>query len=419
MIAYHFPPVRVSSGIQRTLKFTRYLLDYNWRAQVLTVVPKAYSEINGGQLKEIPEKIYVKRAFALDTSRHLSIKGRYLEWMALPDRWVSWFLSGLMSGILITVKFRPKVIWSTYPIATAHLIGLAVHQLTGIPWVADFRDSMTESDYPVNLTQRKVYLWIERQTIKYCLRAVFTTPSAIKMYKERYPEIEDTRWVLIPNGYDEENFVKAEQSKAYKQAIENKNTNKITLLHSGVLYPSERDPSQFFQAMSDLVNNGAINSTNLKIILRATGHNLHYKELIKQKGLQEIVFIETSVSYENALAEMLVADGLLIFQASSCNHQIPAKIYEYLRAKKPILALTDLKGDTAAVLTKAGTPPMIAALDNKEEIIEKITLFLQQISQCKVPPIPDEYIFSHSREARTKLLANVLNEVCNENLVDK
>ena len=171
MIAYHFPPVTVSSGIQRTLKFTRYLLDYGWKAQVLSVNPRAYIQVNDGQMGEIPKLVFVKRAFALDTSRHLSFKGRYLGWMALPDRWVSWCLGGSISGLLMIFKCKPKVIFSTYPIATAHLLGLILHRLTGILWVADFRDSMTEEDYPVNPRQRAMYLWIEQQAIKYCAKA--------------------------------------------------------------------------------------------------------------------------------------------------------------------------------------------------------------------------------------------------------
>lgn len=413
MIAYHFPPVRVSSGIQRTLKFTQYLLDHHWNAQVLTVNPRAYSETNQGQLKEIPEEVFVKRAFALDTSRHLSLKGRYLHWMALPDRWVSWSFAGMISGLILIAKFRPKIIWSTYPIASAHLIGLILHRLTGIPWIADFRDSMTEDDYPVNPTQRKVYRWIEKQTIKHCTRAVFTTPGAIRMYKERYPEMGENRWVLIANGYDEENFLEAEKS-VNNMPKKEKNGNKITLLHSGVLYPSERDPTQFFYAMEELVNSGVVSSENLKIILRATGHDDFYKNIIQEKGLQDIIFIEPGISYKEALAEMLSVDGLIIFQAANCNHQVPAKIYEYLRARKPILALTDTKGDTAAVLENSGVESLIAALDDKQEIINKITKFLHEIKQGTFPVIPDDYINSHSREARTEKLAKIMCEACRE-----
>ena len=407
MIAYHFPPVRVSSGIQRTLKFSSYLLDHGWKAQVLTVSPNAYESISNDQMAEIPSEVVVKRAFTLDTARQLSVKGRYVGWMALPDRWISWCLAGTLGGLQLIYQYRPKIIWSTYPIATAHLLGLILHRITGIPWVADFRDSMTEADYPANPTQRRVFRWIEKQTVTHCSRAVFTTPGAIRMYAARYPEIPASHWVLIANGYDEENFIRAEQSEAYRQALAKK-SDKIVLLHSGVLYPSERDPRQFFSALSELKRQGKIRAERFKVILRATGHDDLHRRLIADKGLEDIVFLEPSVAYEIALAEMLTVDGLLVFQASNCNHQIPAKIYEYLRARRPILALTDPEGDTARVLLDAGLTG-IAPLDDKEAIAKKMLEFIDNIQNQTTAIADDSQIALHSRASRTQLLADVLN----------
>lgn len=132
MIAYHYPPLRGSSGIQRTLKFSRYLSEHDWRPVVLSAHPRAYASTSNDQLAEIPKEVPVHRAFALDTSRHLAIKGRYLGALALPDRWVSWWFGAVVSGLRLIRRYRPEIIWSTYPIATAHLIALCLHRITGI-----------------------------------------------------------------------------------------------------------------------------------------------------------------------------------------------------------------------------------------------------------------------------------------------
>ncbi len=409
MIAYHFPPVRVSSGIQRTLKFSQYLLDEGWTAQVLTVHPRAYIQTSDGQMGEIAKEVTVKRAFALDTSRHLSIKGRYLGWMALPDRWVSWCLGGVIAGLNLVRQYKPRVIWSTYPIATAHLLALVLHRITGIPWVADFRDSMTEDDYPANPRQWAVYRWIEKQTVRFCSKAVFTTPGAIAMYAARYPEIPDSRWALIPNGFDEENFVQAERKIADKK-IAAENDRPLVLLHSGVLYPSERDPTAFFKALASLSEQGVIDAKRLKIILRATGHDDLHARLIEQNGLQDVVFLEPGIAYSDALVEMLTVDGLLVFQASNCNHQIPAKVYEYLRAQKPVFALTDPQGDTAQVLRDAGVS-YIVPLDDQAAIQENIEDFLTQLRQGHLKPGQNTRVEQYSRKFRTQQLAKLLDEV--------
>lgn len=409
MIAYHFPPVRVSSGIQRTLKFAHYLLERGWTAQVLTVTPNAYVKVSDDQLGEIPEQVFVERAFTLDTARELSIKGRYLGWMALPDRWVSWCLAGTWSGLRLIRRFRPKVIWSTYPIASAHLLGLILHRISGLPWVADFRDSMTEDDYPTDPRQRRIYRWIERQTVEHCSKAVFTTPGAIRMYAERYPDIPASRWALIANGYDEENFARAEASPEYRQAMAAKG-GQIVLLHSGILYPSERDPTQFFAALVELKQAGVIANGAVKVVLRATGHDDLHGRLIAEYGLQDVVFLEPGIAYEAALAEMLTVDGLLVFQASNCNHQIPAKIYEYLRARRPILALTDPAGDTARVLFDAGLHG-VAPLDNKQAIVEKLREFIGDIKGRRAEIASDAEIARHSRQARTQAFAEILDSI--------
>jgi len=249
MIAFHYPPFEAGSGIHRTLKFSRYLAEFGWHPIVLSANPMAYWHVSDKRLAEIPADVPVSRAFALDTARHLAFRGKYLKWMALPDRWSSWWLSGVPAGLALIRKHKPQVIWSTYPIATAHLIGLTLHRLSGIPWIADFRDSMSEDDYPSDPTVRKVYRWIESQTVKSCDRAVFTTPGAFRMYSLRYPEIQMCRWAVIPNGYDEEDFILAQRLVAPKEVITH---GQITLVHSGVLYPSERSPLAFFSALAEL-----------------------------------------------------------------------------------------------------------------------------------------------------------------------
>src|SRR5205823_2843386 len=88
MIAYHYPPVVGSSGIHRTLKFSRYLPDHGWQPTVLTVRHNAH--VNGASA-ELPAQVAVERAFALDTAVDLSIRGVYPRWLALPDRWISWW----------------------------------------------------------------------------------------------------------------------------------------------------------------------------------------------------------------------------------------------------------------------------------------------------------------------------------------
>ena len=406
MVAFHFPPMNVSSGIQRTLRFAQHLPESNWKPAVLTAHPRVGSGMSPAGLAEVPPHLQVRRAFALDTARHLSLRGAYPRWLALPDRWWSWWLGAVPAGLSLIRKLKPDVLWSTYPIATAHLIAYTLHRLTGIRWVADFRDPMVEPAYPSNQLEHRVFEWIEYKTLQHCVRAVFTSPGALRLCAERYPDIPRSRLTLIENGYDESAFAAAEQAVK----LGSSSSGPLVLVHSGTIYPSERDPRLFFDALSELCRTGVIKPGTLRIVLRATGCDHYLRGLIARYGLDGTVMLEPVVAYRVALAEMLAADGLLLLQAANCNYQVPAKLYEYLRARRPILALTDPAGDTAAVLRDAGIDT-IAPLDSQQAILRLLVRFLDLLQQQRAPVAGDAKVAGASRRVRTIELARVLDAV--------
>jgi glycosyltransferase involved in cell wall biosynthesis len=405
MIAYHYPPASISSGIQRTLKFSAYLPELGWQTSVLTVHPRAHEHQSAEQLRDIPASVIVRRAFALDAARHLSIGGRYPLAFALPDKWSSWWLGGVWSGLRLIREIKPHVIWSTYPIATSLAIGLTLHRLTGIPWVVDLRDSMTEEKYPADPRVRRVYLWLERKAVRHAAKVVFTSPGTLAMYRARYPDVPAQRWAIIENGYDEESFRSASTVRARERP-----PGPAVLLHSGILYPSERDPTQFFDAIEQLKKTGAVDASRLRVILRATRYDSIFGPEIERRNISDIVRLEPPIGYEAALAEMLTADGLLIFQAANCNHQIPAKLYEYFRARRPVIALTDPAGDTAGAMQQAGLPA-VAPLDDRERIAAMLVAFLASLEAGTARVASDEAVQAASRRNRTVELGRLLDEV--------
>lgn len=403
MIAFHFPPLHGSSGIQRTLKFAKYLPEHGWEPLVLTAHPRAYGQTGGDQLGDLPEHTVVRRAFACDASRHFAMFGRYPGWLAQPDRWFSWAAGAVPAGLLMIRRYRPQLIWSTYPIATAHVIGRALHRLSGLPWIADFRDPMLDDYYPPDALTRRMRLHVETRTLQCCAAAVVTTPGVLRRYRERYPGSKAT---LIENGYDEADFAQLAPQRPATQCF--------TLLHSGLVYPSERDPSAFLQALGELARDGALHAARFRVVLRAPGHEDWLKDRIAHYGAAGIVEIAPHLGYREALAEMASADGLLVLQATSCNEQIPAKLYEYLRARRPVLALTDAGGDTAATLQAAGIDT-IAPLDSVHDIKRALQRFIEDARTGAAPLASEAAIASCSRRMRTAQLAALMEEVCYAN----
>ena len=412
MIAYHFPPLAGSSGIQRTLRFVQHLPSLGWQPLVLSADPRAYEKTSDDLMADVPASTVVRRAFALDTSRHLQLQGRYLGWMARPDRWMSWKFDAIRQGLKLIDEFKPDVIWSTYPIATAHVIASALHRKTRIPWVSDFRDPMAQEGYPADPLTWQSYKDIETDAAQHARFCVFTTPGAARMYQQRYPAAA-SRMVVLENGYDEESFASVVPKPSLLPRSANVPglvTRPLVMLHSGIVYPSERDPTQLFEALGRLKKEGSLGPADLRVRFRASVHDDLLQSLAQTHGAQDFIELCPAIPYREALAEMLTVDALLVMQASNCNAQIPAKIYEYLRAGKPILGLTDPEGDTAGVLRGAGLNDM-ARLDSADEIARLLPGLVRSWRDGRTVLPQAMAVQQASRRGRSQALVALLQQV--------
>jgi glycosyltransferase involved in cell wall biosynthesis len=403
MVAFHFPPLAGSSGIQRTLRFVQHLPRHGWQPIVLSASPKAYERTSDDLMAEIPPGTVVERAWALDTSRHLSFRGRYIGALARPDRWISWRLAAVRAGMRLIREHRPDAIWSTYPIATAHLIARDLQQRSGLPWIADFRDPMAQEGFPEDPQTWDAFKAIEQMALEQARFSTFTTPGAVRFYRDRYPALA-ARLRMLENGYDEEAFAAAAR-RAPAPPERPAGAPKV-LLHSGIVYPSERDPTQLMAALRLLHDAGAIRPGTLVVRFRAAVHDDLLLDLARRHGVEPYIELAPAVPYAEALAEMMQVDALLVLQASNCNEQVPAKLYEYLRAGRPILCLSDPAGDTVAVMREAGIAPA-AALDSAPQIAALLQRYLEDGDAPFLPTVAA--VSAASREGRARQLAGWLD----------
>lgn len=374
LIAFHLPPSNVSSGHLRPLGFAKYLPASGWLPVVLSASESAYPTSDPESVGLIPESALIYRAFALDTKRHLGIRGKYPSILAQPDRWVSWWPAAVYRGLRLIRRYNVQAIWSTYPIMTSHCVAYTLSRLTGVPWIADFRDPVASSvATQTKLTAFTQRYW-ERRVLAQAKYSVFTTPGAMCSYAGRYPKLnDDGRFQVIPNGFDEDDFA----SLPLYEGISGERP--LHLVHSGILYASGRNPIPFLEALARLRNSGALTRLKLRITLRASGSEAAYSEALERLGLSEIVTLAPPIPYHEALAEQARADGLLLFQGGQYDNQIPAKLYEYLRIGRPIFALVGERGDTAAELHKAGGAEVVP-IDDVSRIEVGLKRFVQSLA---------------------------------------
>jgi glycosyltransferase involved in cell wall biosynthesis len=401
LIAFHFPPVQGSTGVTRTLAFARYLTRLGWDVTVLTVIPTAFERRLEDNYRLIPDDIQVHRAWAFDTKKAWSALGRYPRFLALPDRWQSWVLGGYIKGRSIIKDFQPHLIMSTYPLASAHLLGYLLHQASHIPWVAEFRDPMLQENYPNNRWERRAFSGIEKRVFRHADEVVVTTDGSRSYYAQRYPLFPVENISVISNGYDPEMFSSISRTPVSP-------SGHLVLLHSGVLYPHERNPQAFFTAIKSLGEQGVLDRFEVQFHFRGSGNESAYEQTVEQLGISDYIKFTPNIPYVEALQEMSEASALMLFQADNCNDQIPAKAYEYMHIGKPILGLADPSGDTGKLLRKAGVRS-IAKLENAAEIETVIRGFLEQLKDNCAYTVPKDFAMQYSREAQSKLLDKLLS----------
>jgi glycosyltransferase involved in cell wall biosynthesis len=262
---------------------------------------------------------------------------------------------------------------------------------------------MAQDGYPPDPKTWQQFKAIEQQAVEQAHCSMFTTPGAARVYRERYPSAAQ-RIVVLENGYDEESFAAVHTPSTWEAL----NPGSITLLHSGIVYPQERDPTQLFIALGRMKDRGQLRSGALKLRFRAAVHDQLVSRLAAEHGVQDMVEVCPPVPYRMALQEMLRADALLVMQASNCNEQIPAKIYEYLRTGRPIVCLSDPRGDTVGVMRDAGLD-MVAALDSADQIGRLLTRLLAGDAAHQLPRAAA--VAAASRQRRTASLVSCLERL--------
>lgn len=405
MIAFHFPPVAMGSGHLRTLGFVRYLPELGWEPTVLSANAAAFPRVDAENIKLIPDGCRVYRALALDVQRQLSIRGKYPGFLAQPDRWSTWWAAAVLKGLRLIRRHKINAIWSTYPIMTAHCIAHTLSRITGLPWIADFRDpvaSSVEAGNPFSVSSQKR---CEERVLARATRVVLTTRGAMLRYAENYPSaFGEGRLAVVPNGYDETAF------SGLPVASDRQPHRPLRFVHSGILYPDGRDPRPFFTALANLRSSGALAEDDLMVVLRASGSEAMYSEEIRRRGLEGMVTLAPPVSNHEALLEQADADALLLFQGSKFDHQIPAKVYEYLRIGRPIFALLGNGGDTEALLHETGGAKLVA-LDDVPGIEKGLLEFMHSLRDRRAPMANNAVVQGYSRRQGTTVLAGLLDGI--------
>jgi glycosyltransferase involved in cell wall biosynthesis len=399
VLAYLFPPLG-GAGVQRTLKFVRYLEPLGWDATVITTRSRAYPVHDFSLLEEVPCSTRVIRTSVLPLARWLSLVPFRLRLKRLyaaltwPDGGVGWAFFAFLAAVREIRRQRPDVIFTTSAPYGAHLVGLRLARLTGIPWVADFRDEWAANPHLDSQPQTLTKLANRAE------RAITSRARRIVVAAEYFclaglPN-GDRRRVVISNGVDEADLPAPPPKPP---------TDRFVLAHVGTLYESI-DPSPVLRALAALIERGQIDGSRIEV--RLVGSNW-LTDFAPPAGIP--VQRTGYVDHARAIQEMSSATALLLYVPRS-SLAPSGKLFEYLASGRPLLALVHTN-NLASRLVREWNAGMVADPHDRAEIEQAIMSLWERWQDDGLPDqaeVRGRTLERYSRRANAQRLAEVFEE---------
>ncbi|MEG0927029.1 glycosyl transferase family 1 [Chryseobacterium sp.] len=424
IITYYWPPAG-GPGVQRWLKFAKYLPDFGWKPIIYTPENPSYPLLDETLMKDVPENIEIVRtkiwepyqlaeklnksnkkfkAGQFDVGKNQSWKSKLSIWVRgnffIPDARVFWVKPSIQFLEKYIRENKIDTIVTSGPPHSLHLIGLGLKEkLPNLKWIADFRDPWTEISYYKHLKLTKSSDKKHRQLES----AVFK--NADITLATSYTDAENFRKAgahafCITNGFDESD--RSEKLKTLKNT-----EDKFTLSYIGVL-EQLRNPDNLWTALDELVKENVefARHFSLKFVGRIDDKILHS---IENSSLKNHILNLGYLSHGKAVEEMQNSEILLItnFPNESSKGIIPGKIFEYLASGKQILSFGPDKADVSKILDETGAGKHFSYRDSetvKTFILEKFDLWKNGILSENT-----QNIEQFSRKSLTKRLTEILS----------
>jgi glycosyltransferase involved in cell wall biosynthesis len=417
VIAYYFPPMGLS-GVQRTLKFVKYLKNNNWEPTVITTGDVAYFAHDESLQKELDATgVRVIRLEGAEPnsllSKHGTIKlpsefirktfNRLNQTFFIPDNKISWAKKAFKKAIEILSAEHFDCVLITGPPFSQFDAFSSLKKVHNIPLILDYRDLWYDSYFAFYPTpfHRLLHKKKEYKALKASDLVIVTNRKLKEKLLNIFPFLTFSDVVIISHGYDQEDFDTI--------TAQPKPQNKMVLMYSGI-FLVYNTPEYFLKAFKQLTIERTDIASNIE--LHFVGFlNKENQKLIRILNLQSFVKDHGYVSHIESIAKLKSADVLwfMVGKRRNIDAILPGKVYEYIGSRKPIIAcVPDGAAKMAALDYKAS---FITEPDNIEQIKNTILETYNLFKAGKLP-IPDENLVeSFRRDFLTEQLAKQMNNV--------
>jgi len=405
VISYYYPPMGLS-GVQRTLKFVKYLQNYNWEPIVLTCSHDRFYAYDETLTKdEAFSQIMVYRTDDGKSKKKKIMKfpswvtqkiGRaILQTIHQPDSKKPWLKKAIKKGEEILAENKIDVIFATAPPFTDFLVALALSDKYDIPFVIDYRDVWLDNPFNFFATPfHKLYSNnLERKILYRADKAIVTTRFTKELLLKRHRFISHKDVEIIHQGFDPDDFIVSNFKK---------DNTKFIITHSGV-FQDNRTPKYFMKAVSEFLKSNPAAKEELELRFIGVMRKKHLK-YIKKNKLNELTVCTGYLSHQESIKHLLESDVLWLMLND--NVRSPGKLYEYFAAKKTILAcLPEGIMRKQVIDSEAG---FVTEPKDMKQITKKLSDLYKLWKKGSLPVPSDEYISQFNRVKLTGDLARIL-----------
>ncbi len=401
IVSFYFPPYQTIGAI-RVGKLAKFLIAQGWEIRVLsaqhTTAPDLPLEIPEKLIVRTPwtniDRMFSRRAlFSLFRSSAATpaapqpteaphdfdagFSGRlrrrlhklFFTLVHWPDRQIGWLPHAVQAGDRLLAGWRPDVIVASSPPPTTLLAADLLARRHDLPWIADFRDPWVDNPYYEHPRWR---LWLERAWEKSVVGRCSGIVSVSPVVRDQFAAKFNTPSVLAMNGFDPADYPDAARPSTAD--------DRLRLVFTGHIYSGYSDPTILFQALRDMGEEGK----RIQVEFYGTCGDA-VTPLALALGVESSVTVHPPVSHRDALAIQMGADVLLSLQWINVKEisRIAAKLFEYLGARRPILAIGCTTGPAVDLLTSRNAG---FVCDNAADVARRLQAWLAQKRDGGIPP---------------------------------
>ncbi len=422
IITYYWPPAG-GPGVQRILKFVKYLPEFGWEPIILTVAKGEFPAIDESLHSEIPAECLVYKTrhlepnimyksftgmktddpipIAVMTEKDKNWRKRFAHFIRLnffiPDAKILWLPFAMHAVRHIIATHAPDLILSSSPPPSVHLIARRIKRKYGLRWIADLRDPWTDI-YSMQLSQKNKFTRrFEHRLEKKVLKSADQITTVSRVLAQKFAEKigDDRKTHVIPNGFDPDDF--PNRSLTHR-------SDKFTLLHVGKL-SAMQNPTRLIETLDRMLITDATFRSEFQFIL--VGHLASdLRNLIRKSRIYSNVTEIEYVEHKKAIQYMQNADLLLLIIPDTPDNRgiITGKVFEYMASRRPILCIGPHDSDLKELFEISTTGEICSYDQDPEPFIKK---YYDLWHQDRLPLTPTENIQRFSRKELTGELVSL------------